>query len=135
MISAVKVRTPIIASWDELEPFMKTRTYIFFATIAVSFAGNAVSAEEVTQEIFETAVQACGGALSAEVSATFEEAFDAASAETPGVGTASVSVLGMSILRTLDGLQSDEAKVAVLQAYYQCVAPVVAQQINLLSSE
>lgn len=95
-----------------------------------AFAPIAANANNVTQQQFEQALQACGGGLSAEANSTFQTAFDAASSQTPGTGVASVNVLGMQLVRTIDGLQSDEAKVAVLQAYYQCITPVLASQFT-----
>ena len=89
---------------------------------------SVLAAEDVSKEQFQIAIEACGGGLSAEAKSTFQTAFDAASAQTPGTGNASINMLGLSILRAIEGMQSDDAKVAVLQAYYQCITPVVSSQ-------
>lgn len=91
----------------------------------MAFSGSVGQAQTVSKDTLASAMQACGAGVNVSAQSTFESAFDATSVQTPGQGTADLEIFGVVLENILSTLESDEAKVAVLKMYYDCIEPKI----------
>lgn len=102
---------------------MRMLAYTIFTFSFFAVAAGEAFADDVERQKFLDATKACGAGISAEATSTFEEAFDLAEAKTPGRGTANVNTYGIVLLQLVGSVESDDAKLSIIEMYFQCLKP------------